>query len=178
MKNMKYFFIAFALVFLASCGVVQVSSDYDKTANFTTYKTYAFHEKGFDKLPLNDLDKRRIIDALDKDLAAKGFQKVNENPDLIINILASSKEQINIDNSYYGYGGWYNWGPYWGGPASRVSQYTSGTIIVDVIDFNKNILVFQSVGSGLNVSNISAKSERIPQAVSEIMKNFPPGLKK
>ncbi|WP_068598249.1 DUF4136 domain-containing protein [Vaginella massiliensis] len=176
MKEIKYI-LAIALIFtLVSCGVVQVRSDYDKTANFTAYKTYAFHEKGFEKLPLNDLDKRRIINALDQDLASKGFQKVNSNPDLIINVLASSKEQINIDHDYYG--GWYGWGPYWGGPASRVSQYTSGTIIVDVIDFNKNILVFQSVGSGLNVSDISSKSERIPQAIQEIMKNFPPGQKK
>lgn len=177
MKNLKYILICFCFLTLASCGVVQVSSDFDRSANFNTFKTYSYHEKGFDKLPLNDLDKRRIIAALDQELGAKGLQKVSENPDLVINVLASSKEEVRVDNDWYG--GWYGgWGPYWGGPASRVSQYTSGTIIVDIIDFNKNILIWQGVGSGLNVSNISAKSERIPQAVAEILKNFPPEAKK
>mgnify|MGYP001758790271 CR=1 FL=1 len=176
MKKLTYFFIGICFFTLMSCGVVQVNTDYDKTTNFTQYKTYGYHQKGFDKLPLNDLDKRRIIAAIDQEMAAKGFQKVNDNPELVVNILASSKEQITVDNDWYGYG--FGWGPYWGGPASRVSQYTSGTIIIDIIDFNRNILVWQGVGSGLNVSNISAKSERIPQAVNEILKSFPPGQKK
>src|SRR5690606_12177739 len=130
---------------------------------------YNFHQKGIDKLELNDLDKRRILNAIDQQMAAKGFTKTETSPDLYINVLASSKEKINIDNGYYG--GY--WGPYYGG-GSRVYQYTSGTIIIDIVDDKRNILVWQGAGSGLNVSDLDRKADDIPQAVAEILAKFPP----
>jgi len=39
-------------------------------------------------------------------------------------------------------------------------------------------LVWQGVGSDLNLSNISAKAERIPKAIEEILAKFPPQPKK
>ena len=177
MKYVSMLFLGMMTLLLTSCGVVQVSTDYDKTVDFTTYKTYMFHQKGIDKLQVNDLDKKRLTNAIELEMNKKGMMKVNQDPDIIINILTSSKEQIDIDNSYM-YGGYYGWSPYWGAPASRVTQYTAGTIVIDFIDDRRNILVWQGMGSGLNLSNISAKAERIPQAVAEILAKYPPGVKK
>src|SRR5690606_11335989 len=134
--------------------------------------TYNFHQNGIDKLQLNDLDKRRILSAIEANLALKGFTK-SESPELLINVLASSKDKVNIDNGYYG--GYY--GGYWGGP-SRVYQYTSGTIIIDIVDNQKNILIWQGAGSGLNVSNLNTKADDIPKAIEEILAKFPPPAKK
>ncbi|MFV0305277.1 MAG: DUF4136 domain-containing protein [Moheibacter sp.] len=153
-----------------SCNTVRVSYDFDRTTDFNNYKTYNYHQKGIDKLEINDLDKRRIVTAIDAQMTAKGFTK-STTPDLYINILASSKEKINIDNGGY-YGGYWG-GPYWNGP-SRVYQYTSGTIILDIIDDKKNILIWQGSGSGLDVSNLNRKVEEIPSAIEEIMAKFPP----
>lgn len=161
-----------ALLF-TSCNAVSVASDYDRKTDFNTYKTYTFHQKGLDKLKINDLDKRRIVDALDKEMAMKGFTKVSSNADLVVNVLASSSQELTVDNDnfgYYGYGAW-------GGRHPYVSDYTSGKIIVDIVDDKRNILVWQGVGSGLNVSNIEAKSEKIPQAINEILTKFPPQIK-
>lgn len=172
---MKLYSILTLLVlgfFVTSCNTVQVTYDFDKTTDFNTYKTYNFHQNGIDKLELNDLDKRRILSAIEANLAMKGFTK-SETPELFINVLASSKDKVNIDNGYYG--GYY--GGYWGGP-SRVYQYTSGTIIIDIIDNQKNILIWQGAGSGLNVSNLNTKAEDIPKAIEEILAKFPPPAKK
>lgn len=154
-----------------SCNTVQVTYDFDKSTDFNTYKTYNFHKNGIDKLELNDMDKRRILNSIEANLATRGLVK-SENPDLYINVLASSKDKINVDNGYYG-----GYGPYWGGP-SRVYQYTSGTIIIDIIDNQKNILVWQGAGSGLNVSNLNTKAEDIPKAIEEILAKFPPPARK
>ena len=110
--------------------------------------------------------------AIDNEMKAKGFTKVESSPDLLLNVLASSKEKINIDNGYYGWG----YGPYWGS-SSRVYQYTSGTIIVDIIDDKNNRLIWQGAGSGLNVSDLERKAEDIPDAIAEIMAKFPPPAK-
>lgn len=154
---------------VTSCKTVNVAYDFDRNTDFNAYKTYNFHQNGIDKLELNDLDKRRVLSAIENNLKTKGLIK-SETPDLYINVLASSKEKINIDNHGY-YGGY--WGPYYGGP-SRVYQYTSGTIIIDIVDDKRNILIWQGAGSGLNVSNLNTKAEDIPKAIDEILKNFPP----
>lgn len=163
--------IGMGMVFF-SCSTVKVSYDFDKSTDFNSYKTYNFHQKGIDKLELNDLDKRRILTSIEANLASKGLSK-SENPDLYINVLASSKDKINIDNSYYG--GY--WGPYYYGSPSRVYQYTSGTIIIDIVDNHRNILIWQGAGSGLNVSDLNRKAEDIPKAIDEILVNFPPKAK-
>ena len=58
------------------------------------------------------------------------------------------------------------------------SRKRAGTIIIDIIDDQRNILVWQGVGSDFNLSNISAKAERIPKAIEEILAKFPPQLSK
>ena len=166
MKNLTFFILFIGVILLSSCNAVNVSTDYDRTANFSTYKTYSFHQKGIDKLGINDLDKNRIISSIDKEMATKGFTKVKSDADLVINILVSSSQEVRVDNDYrYGY---------WGGGYPSVSDYTAGKIILDIIDDKRNILIWQSVGSDLNISNVSAKNEKIPQAINEILAKFPP----
>lgn len=173
MKQLSLVCMLLGALLFTSCNAVSVASDYDRSANFANYKTYTFHQKGLDKLSINDLDKRRIIDALNKEMTAKGFTKVDSDADLVINVLASSSQEISIDNDYYGP---YGYG-YWGGRYPYVSEYTAGKVIVDIVDDKRNILVWQGVGSGLNLSKIEAKSEKIPQAINEILAKFPPQKK-
>lgn len=167
MKIYAVFLTLMIAFMVTSCSTVRVTYDFDRATDFNVYKTYNFHQKGIDKLEVNDLDKRRIISAIEAQMAAKGFTK-SSNPDLYINVLASSKEKVNIDNGYYG--GY--WGPYYG--PSRVYQYTSGTIIIDIVDDKRNILIWQGAGSGLDVPNLESKADQIPKAIEEILKNFPP----
>lgn len=169
MKNISLILALFSFVLLTSCNAVNVSTDYDRSVNFTSYKTYSFHQKGIDKLSINDLDKSRIISSIDREMATKGFTKVKSDADLVINILVSSSQEVRVDNDYrYGY---------WGGGYPAVSDYTAGKIILDIIDDKRNILVWQGVGSDLNLSNVSSKNEKIPQAINEILTKFPPQVK-
>lgn len=59
------------LLALTSCGTVSVSSDYDRNVNFQQFKTFAFHEKGLNNLKMNDLDKRRVVAAVQQNLEEK-----------------------------------------------------------------------------------------------------------
>ena len=175
MKKILAIFSIISLFALTSCNVVNVTTDYDRQANFEGYKTFSFHKKGIEKLDINDLDKRRIVSAIEQNLAAKGFTLVEENPDLFINILASSTKEVDVNNNWYGPYGYYG---YWGGAYPSVYEYTAGKIIIDIVDDKKNILVWQGIGSNLNVSNLDSKAERIPKAIDEILAKFPPHLKK
>src|SRR5690554_8008790 len=70
------------LLFISSCTTVRVLSDYDREADFNTYKTYAFYKTGIDKAEISDLDKKRILRAIDSEMSAKGFVKSND-PDIL-----------------------------------------------------------------------------------------------
>ena len=65
MKLIK-FIPFFALMFFASCSSVQVNTDYDSSVNFNEFKTYAFMKDGVDKINISDLDKKRILKAIDE----------------------------------------------------------------------------------------------------------------
>jgi len=173
MKTIKIF--SLMLLFIAaSCSSVRVTTDYDTETDFSNYKTFAFYKKGIDKVDISDLDKKRILKAVEHELLAKGFTK-SEKPDVLVNIFTKSRQKVDIynNNSYYGWHPWY-YGPNFG---IHISKHTEGTLFIDLIDANKKELAWQGIGSGaLNTSgNMAKKEERIKEFVAEIMAKYPPG---
>ena len=172
------------LLFLSSCVSIRVLSDYDKEANFNSFKTYAFYKTGIDKAHISDLDKKRILKAIDTELSAKGMVK-SENPDILVSIFTKEREQVDVYNNYWGgmYGwGWSPWywggyGPGWGWNSPAVSTRTQGSLYIDLIDAKNKELVWQGKGVGTlsNTKNIEKKEERIREFVAEIMQQYPPG---
>lgn len=163
------------LFLLASCSSIKVTTDYDTKTDFTKYKTFAFYKKGIDKVDISDLDKRRILKAVESELLALGFSK-SETPDVLVNIFTKSKEKINVYSDHHSYRGWYPWyyGPNFG---LHISNYTEGTLFIDLIDANKKELAWQGIGSGglITSGNVTKKEERIKEFVAEIMSKYPPG---
>ncbi|WP_223548642.1 DUF4136 domain-containing protein [Aestuariivivens sp. NBU2969] len=183
-RLLKTFPLLALLVMLSSCSSVRVAADYDKGANFNEYKTFAFFKTGIDKAEISDLDKRRILRAIESELMAKGFTK-SENPDLLISLFTKSQQRVDVYNNTWGYGswGWGGWGPWggygpgwgWGWNQPSVSTSTQGTLYIDLIDANKKELVWQGMGTGYLSRNVDKKEERIKEFVAEIMSKYPPG---
>ncbi|MEB8330762.1 DUF4136 domain-containing protein [Flavobacteriaceae bacterium KMM 6897] len=171
------------LLFMGSCTSVRVLSDYDKEANFNSFKSYAFYKTGIDKAQISDLDKKRILKAIETEMATRGFVKSND-PDVLISIFTKEREEVDVYSNYWGgrYGwGWnpyyYGWGPGFGwGGGNNVSTRTEGSLYIDMIDTKNKELVWQGRGVGTlnNTQNIEKKEERIKEFVSEILKAYPP----
>ena len=190
MKKWKLFVLpVMALLFLSSCVSVRVLADYDKEADFNTYKTYAFYKTGIDKAQISDLDKKRILKAIDTEMASRGFIK-SQDPDLLISIFTKEREQVDVYNNNFGWGwggygwgwgGFYNpwlWGPGYGWGGNNVSTRTEGSLYIDLIDSKNKELVWQGRGVGTlnNTKNIEKKEERIREFVSEILQAYPPAI--
>lgn len=176
MKMFKSILVLAVVAITASCSSVRVVSDYDKQANFTTYNSFAFYKPGIDKAEISDLDKKRILRAIESELTTKGFQK-SENPNLLVNIFTKEQKKVDVYNNY-GYGwGWNPW--YWGGTYNNVVTSTEGTLFIDLIDAKTNELVWQGKGSGnLTESDVDKKDARIHEFVAEILSQYPPGQSK
>lgn len=185
MKKLKLFlFPVLALIFLSSCTSVRVLSDYDQKANFSEYKSYAFYKTGIDKAQISDLDKKRILRAVETEMTARGFVK-SDTPDILISIFTKEQERVDIYNNNFGWGGFGGWG--WGGfggwgmgglgwGGNMVSTSTEGSLYIDLIDTKTKQLVWQGKGEGTlaNTKNIQKKEQRIQLFVSQIMEQYPP----
>lgn len=174
MKALKFLPVLILLVF-ASCTSVRVATDYDRKANFTDYNSFAFYKPGIDKAEINDLDKKRILRAIDAELSAKGLTK-KESPSLLVSIFTKERERVDVYNNNFGYGwGWRPW--YYGGYyGNTVSRSTEGSLYIDFIDAKTNELVWQGIGSArlITSGDIDEKEKRIKEIVREILAEYPP----
>ena len=162
---------------LTSCSSVYVNIDYDKKANFENYKTYAYNKISVDKLEISDLDKKRILYALDAAMPTKGFSK-SENPDVLINIFTKERERVNVYNNM-GWGPGWGWGMGWGMGMGFTQTTTTpeGTLYIDIVDAKTKELVWQGIGTGYLTTNFEKKDERIAEFVSKILEKYPPIVK-
>lgn len=174
------------ILFLSSCASVNVLSDYDRQTDFKEYKSYAFYKTGIDKAQISDLDKKRILRAIETEMDSLGFVK-SDKPDILVSIFTNERVEVDVYNGYgYGYGWGWGWpgyygyyNPYFWGPGyygNNVSTRTEGSLYIDLIDTAKKELVWQGRGVGTlnSTKNIEKKEKRIRQFVSQILQQYPP----
>jgi hypothetical protein len=175
----KLSILVLILVVAASCASIKVSSDFDKTVNFADYKTYKFTEEAL-AMPVDDINRNRIISAVENELGQKGFTK-SENSDVLIDLkLTAQTKQTATANTSGGYGYGYRYG--WGGGFSTTTinydSYQEGTLFVDMIDAKKLQLVWQGRGVGTMNPDASQKKreDNINYAVKSIFYKYPPKM--
>ena len=173
---MKNIFLLLITLILSSCSSIKVFSDYDRNIDFSNYETFAYFKPEIDKVDISDLDKRRILKALDSEMNLKGLSK-SETPDLLIGFTTKAKEQIyvNTGNNFgWGWGWGFNqW--FWGnGGYNSVSTRTEGTLYVNIIDAATKQLIWQGKGRGGINEFMKNRDERISLFVHEIVENYPP----
>lgn len=181
MKPIKSLLL-FSIILIYSCSSVRVASDYDTNVDFSTYKTFAFYKTGIDQAKISDLDKKRILRAIERELLAKGLKK-SDTPDMLISLFTKSRSKVDIQQNNLGYGfgfGW-GWNPWmWNGINNNVSvnQYTEGTLFIDFIDKERKELVWQGIGTAaLKGDNPQEREERINLIVKEVIAKYPPEKK-
>jgi hypothetical protein len=169
----------FIFIIAASCATIKVSSDFDKTAQFPGYKTYAFTPEALN-LNIEELNRKRLITAVENELSLKGFTK-SEKPDVLIDVKVSGeKKQTATATSTGGYGYGYRYG--WGGGGTTYVNYDSyveGTVFVNMIDASKQEVVWQGRGVGTIDPTASAdkREKNINYAVKQIFTQYPPKVK-
>jgi hypothetical protein len=172
------FYLLLILITSSAAAQVSVSTDYDKTVDFSKFKTYKYTDEALN-LPMTSLNQERLIEALTSALAEKGFSP-SEDPDLLVDVTISAeqKQTATETTNYYGTGYRYRWGGGFSTSTINVSDYTEGTIFLDLIDASNNQLVWQGRGVGTVQENSSPekREKRINKAMTKIMKKYPPKM--
>ena len=149
-----------------------VSYDYDRSTDFSRLKTYAWVPGTNLK---DELNHQRIMAAVDAQLAAKGFTRVERsaNPDVLVAYHAGFSRELEINGYASGWGG-YRWGPARTGTA-RVEQVTVGTLVVDMVNAKSNTIVWRGIATKDLDPNASPekREKNINKAAEKLFKNYP-----
>jgi len=176
MKNLL--FIALCLS-MAACSSVKIGYDYDKSAPFSNYKTYAFTEEALN-LPVGDLNRDRVIRATENELSAKGFSK-SDSPDVLIDIHIKTEKKTEATATTtgpgaYGYYGRYRYAGGFSTTQVSYNDYVEGTLFINMIDKSTEKIVWQGRGTKTLDQDASAekREESINYAVKQIFSKYPP----
>jgi len=158
-----------------------VSSEYDKTVDFSRFKTFAlFNGEGLTKV-LSQANHDRVLKAVKNEMIKKGFMEDAAGPDVMVNVNAVFNKTTSVSgNNYYEYGSVYRpytWGPGVSYTNYDVRHYKDGSLIIDVVDASAKKLLWQGMGNKEMDTPAKDPETEIPKAVASIMADFPPGDK-
>lgn len=183
MKRIIHVHIAslFMLVTLAISGCQTLPNIHvivDKSVNFNDYKTYGFHpeiERQGDEY--YTASTQYIISAINTQMKQKGF-RYSDTPDLWLNFNVHVKDKIRMTDGYvasryyfyrWDYSAWDNYPLF----DERISQYTEGTLNIDLIDRKTKYLVWEGIAVGeVNESTYDNLETKANEAVELIFAKF------
>ena len=185
-KFFQMVLLAAAAVILASCASKPtIESDYDHTIDFTQYKTYNFFSPmGIESPSYSSIYGSIFRSAIGKEMESRGYTQ-SDNPDLMINVSGRLQDKTKVTTTsdpymgggYYGYrrGHYGAWGGYGYGTTTHVSNYTEGTINVDMVDRAMKRMVWEGVAMG-RVDEKKTSEERrqgINAGIQEMFAAYP-----
>jgi Domain of unknown function (DUF4136) len=163
------------VLFLTALGVAfaqQVKTDFDHQTNFAQYKTYSWQEIK----PANSLWDARIKNAVDAQLAAKGWTQVDSGGDVAIVAIKTTQTQRTLQTFYDGFGGGWRWRGFGGmGEATTTEQdYKQGTLILDMYDGKTKQLIWRGSAEDTLSNNADKNEKNLDKGVAKMFKKFPP----
>ncbi len=166
---------------LAACGGLAACStgprvfvNVDPNVDFGAYRTYAFAEPlGTDDPGYSSLLSQFLKESTARQMELRGYAPAAE-PDLVVNFYVHLEEKIRASqtpSAYYGYRR-YGWDA-WGGYETTVTQYTEGTLNVDIVDNRRNQLVWEGAVVG-RVTDSTRRNlqETVDRAVTEVFQEY------
>jgi Domain of unknown function (DUF4136) len=123
----------------------EVKTDYDRSTDFSQYKTYSW-----EKVQTQDpLWVERIKDAVNSNLTAKGWIQVPSGGDVAVVAIEMTQNQQTLDTFYNGFGGGWRWGGGFGDTTTTVDNYKVGTLVVDLFAANGKKLIWRGSSRSL-----------------------------
>jgi hypothetical protein len=158
---------------VAGCTGIRISTDFDTKVDFSKYKTFNF-SKEVDKVTLNDLNRRRLKDAITKEMEAKGFQ-ISDSPDVLVNAFVKGRTKYTATANTSSYGGPFMYMRGWGSSNTYVDidKSIEGTLFIDLIDVQEKKMIWEGVAEGLVNPRTDTREEKINMVVQLIFKTFP-----
>ena len=184
-KLFRVFLVLITFALMTACASsTNIHSDYDRSVDFSQYKTYGYYSPmGIENPNYSSLLGQMFRDAIDVQMKQRGYVK-SSNPDVLFNVSARMEDKTRVTTTsdpmmygggYYGYrGGMYDpWGGYGYGTSTHVSQYTEGTVNIDMVDPRMKRMLWEGVAIGRVQDKNENLREDIMTGVAEMFEGYP-----
>jgi Domain of unknown function (DUF4136) len=185
LKKNSLALLALTALLTACASGPDLRSDYDRSADFTQYRTFGFVDKtGADGAGYSSLVSSHFKTAITREMQSRGYVLNQASPDLLVNFSVSSRTQTDVQSTpsaapmgmgYYGYrGGMYAPWPAYGVNDVQTVHYKVGTANIDVVDAKRKQMVWEGVAEGrLKESSLQNPGPAIDSAVAQIFASYP-----
>lgn len=170
--RIKIAFLATSFLLLSfSASAQKVRTDYDHSADFSKYKTYQLVKIAVNP-EISQLTEERITNALEQELAKKGFTKVDTGGDVLVGYQASVEKEREFTTFNSGVGP--GWG--WGGGVSTTTESSIpvGGLTVDMMDPAQKQLIFRATVTETLSDKPEKNAEKIQKSMQKIFDKYPP----
>ena len=148
---------------LVGCASAHVTTDWDRSASFAHYHTYAWMETpSMEAMQHGTLFDRRLRSAVEEQLAAKGYRRSEGPRDADVLLAYHVGVQDKLDVQQWGYAG-RRW---------DVRQYQEGTLVIDLVDAKANSLVWRGTAAA-ETSGPNRSGEKLAAVVQKLFAEFP-----
>ena len=170
MKIRNAVMTSLALVTMLAAGgfAARVSTDYDHSVNFEHYRTYSWAKLE----TANSLWDTRVKDAINKELAAKGWSEVPSGGDVALVAVETTRTRQQLNTFYDGFGGW-RWGGF-GESTTTVERYKVGTLVVDMFEAGSKKLIWRAASHSALSANPEKDTKNLDKEVQKMFQHFPP----
>ena len=149
----------------------KITSDQDRTATFTNYRTYSV-VRGQVPAGVSQLMVQRVEAGVRSELAALGLlaAEAGAPADLTVAYHAATKEEVSLES--------YNYGPRWGGGTVDVNKVLIGMLVVDVSETKGKNLLWRATATDTVSDNPQKNEKKIQKAVEKMFEKYPTASKK
>jgi len=179
MKRTVALAIALLALGVAPAMAQKVYIDWDKSADFDKYETFAWAKTP--EVSLQDsspLMHSRIKNAIEYQLTTGGMIEADGKPDVYVTYHGENETRMNVNTSNWGYGhgaGW-GWDPYWGGgygsSTTTVSQYEVGTLVIDIWDAETMQMIWRGSATKAIPTKPKKQAKLIDDAVAKLAREW------
>ena len=169
------------------CGTAmaeKIRVHYDKSLDFSKFKTYGWAPHGAVAHPMLALD---AVGAVEDELNARGLHKVAENPDLIIAFYGAVDSEVSMTSNnpiYNATGGIPPFDPSMTSPGDSLywdSYYGNSTVVVypgqlviDLIDFKTKKLAWRGFAAeAISPNNPDKLMSEVTSTIKKLFKEYP-----
>ncbi len=195
--------LSIAIMVLVGCSTIYnaVSTDYDRSVDFSQYKTFAWLPDKADTANTpynNEIIRNNIRNYFGQCMSDRGYTFDGESPDILMQLVITNAQKERVITSYpssyyyrpyyfgsfyytpYPYGYYYRHYPsygygYSGFPGYSTTQkqeYVNGSITLNFIDRKNNKLVWTGTAEG-DIYDASHISHDLHPAVHSILNEYP-----
>jgi len=171
-------------VFLACSSAPKIHSLYEAGVDFDQFKTFGFlDEVAPSAQQYSGFVGKYLKKAISQEMQSRGLQ-LSDKPDLLVGFNVHKEQKIEVDEyarttgpyyGYYGYRAMYGYSFSTGiHTETRVSDYTEGTLNIDVVDNLSKQLIWEGVAVGRLKKKLPENLEqKVADIVAQVFAEYP-----